>query len=93
MLVIGWLNSTTVSTAGMDVGANTDLAETATKLQVHDVVLVKLLQAFVEIIPKHGSVCDEACGRHERLLELLPHDVLAWIRRIRILGEQREVLH
>lgn len=71
----------------------TDLREAAPELQVQDVVVQQLLQALVQVVPHHGRVRDEAGGGDEGLLKLLPHDLLARVFALWILGEQREALH
>lgn len=79
--------------SGVNEQVYTNPGEAAPQLKVHDVVLVELLQAFVEVVLQDGGVGDETCSRDEGLLKLLPHHVLVWIFSIWILSEQSEVLH
>lgn len=76
-----------------NVGSERNLGEAAPKLQVHDVVQPELGQAPVDVVPEHRGVGDQPSCCDEGLLKLLPHHLLAGVLALRILGEQRQMLH
>lgn len=63
------------------------------QLQVHDVVIIELLQTLVDVVLKDRCVCDQPRESYKDLLEPLPGCILCGKSCFRVIREKRKILH